>query len=109
MEGAESKSYRGHSEHVVRLKFSQDGKYLISAGGYDQTIIQWKREGEETEEESEAYLTSESEDIDEEEQKYKMEAANSGVKKNDSIHTGKSFILNSGNIFQRMTWIVMKK
>ena len=52
LEGHVGKSYRGHSEHVVRIKFAQDGKYMISAGGYDQTIIQWKREGEDTDEES---------------------------------------------------------
>lgn len=46
-----------------------DGKYLISVGGYDQTIIQWKREGEDTDEESAAYLSSSSEDIEEEEKK----------------------------------------
>jgi WD40 repeat protein len=63
------KSYRGHSEHVTRVKFAMDGKYLISVGGYDQTIIQWKREGEDTDEEDDAYLSSSSEDIEEEEKK----------------------------------------
>lgn len=34
--------YRGHSEHVTHVKFSDDNKYLLSAGGQDQTTIQWK-------------------------------------------------------------------
>lgn len=53
------KSYRGHSEHVVRIKFAQEGKYMISIGGYDQTIIQWKREGEDTDNESESSVDEE--------------------------------------------------
>ena len=35
--------YRGHSEHVVRAKFSDDDTFLFSIGGYDQTIMQWKK------------------------------------------------------------------
>lgn len=34
--------YRGHSEHVTCVKFSEDGKYIFSTGGQDQTTIQWK-------------------------------------------------------------------
>jgi len=37
------RSYRGHSEHVVRVLFKQDDSYLYSVGGYDQTLMQWKR------------------------------------------------------------------
>ncbi len=36
-------SLRGHSEHVVRVGFSEDDSYLFSIGGYDQTLMQWKR------------------------------------------------------------------
>lgn len=36
-------SLRGHSEHVVRVSFSNSDKYLFSIGGYDQTLMQWKR------------------------------------------------------------------
>ena len=36
-------SLRGHSEHVVRVGFSPDDSYLFSVGGYDQTLMQWKR------------------------------------------------------------------
>lgn len=35
--------YRGHSEHVVRVKFNSDDSYLFSVGGYDQTVMQWKK------------------------------------------------------------------
>lgn len=41
--GAKPRSYRGHSEHVTNVKFSADDGYLWSAGGYDQTLMQWKR------------------------------------------------------------------
>jgi len=37
------RSYRGHSEHVVRVMFSADDSELYSIGGYDQTLMQWKR------------------------------------------------------------------
>ncbi len=37
-------SLRGHSEHVVRVGFNSDDSYLFSIGGYDQTLMQWKRE-----------------------------------------------------------------
>ena len=42
-EGSKSKGFRGHSEHVTNVKWSTDGKYLFSAGGYDQCIMQWKK------------------------------------------------------------------
>jgi WD40 repeat protein len=35
--------YRGHSEHVVRVAFSADDSHLFSIGGYDQTLMQWKK------------------------------------------------------------------
>lgn len=31
--GHESNKYRGHSEHVTRVIFSDDSNYLISIGG----------------------------------------------------------------------------
>jgi WD40 repeat protein len=37
-----SGKYRGHSEHVTTVIWSDDNKYLISVGGQDQTTIQWK-------------------------------------------------------------------
>lgn len=43
VKGSKPISFRGHSEHVVRAKFHNDDQYIISVGGYDQTVIQWKR------------------------------------------------------------------
>jgi len=42
LEGHKSNKYMGHSEHVTNVKFSYDSKYLWSAGGQDQTVIQWR-------------------------------------------------------------------
>lgn len=41
------RSYRGHSEHVVRVRFGRNdlNNYLFSVGGYDQTVMQWKLQG----------------------------------------------------------------
>lgn len=41
--GHKPRAYRGHSEHVTNVKFSADDQWLWSAGGYDQTVMQWKR------------------------------------------------------------------
>lgn len=41
--GAKPRCYRGHSEHVVRVKFCDQGAYLFSIGGYDQTVMQFKK------------------------------------------------------------------
>lgn len=41
--GAKPISLRGHSEHVVRTRFTKGNDYLISIGGYDKTIMQWKK------------------------------------------------------------------
>lgn len=41
--GNNCRTYRGHSEHVVRVAFSEDDCNLWSVGGYDQTLMQWKR------------------------------------------------------------------
>ena len=40
---AKPRSFRGHSEHVVRVMFAKDDSRLYSIGGYDQTLMQWKR------------------------------------------------------------------
>jgi len=37
------RSYRGHSEHVVRVLFGAGDARLFSVGGYDQTLMQWKK------------------------------------------------------------------
>lgn len=41
--GSQPISLRGHSEHVVRVMFDKNDSYLYSVGGYDQTVMQWKR------------------------------------------------------------------
>lgn len=41
--GATPLSLRGHSEHVVRTYFTRGDKYIISIGGFDKTIMQWKK------------------------------------------------------------------
>ena len=43
LEGHESNKYRGHSEHVTHVKFSDDNKFLFSTGGQDQTTIMWRQ------------------------------------------------------------------
>jgi WD40 repeat protein len=42
--GAMPVSLRGHSEHVVRVAFHKNDTYLFSVGGYDQTVMQFKRQ-----------------------------------------------------------------
>jgi len=34
--------YRGHSSHVTNVRFTADGNYLISVGGHDKSIFQWR-------------------------------------------------------------------
>ena len=36
----------GHSSHVTNVRFSNDDRYLISVGGHDKSIFQWKFEQE---------------------------------------------------------------
>lgn len=40
---SKSQTYRAHSEHVVRVGFGYDDAMFFSVGGYDQTLMQWKR------------------------------------------------------------------
>lgn len=42
-QGSMPRSFRAHSEHVVRVKFGRGGlnNYIFSVGGYDQTMLQW--------------------------------------------------------------------
>lgn len=41
--GGKPKCFRGHSEHVVRVMFGEGDDRLYSIGGYDQTLMQWKK------------------------------------------------------------------
>lgn len=42
-EGSQAKSFKGHSEHVVRVRFSADDKKIFSVGGQDKAIMQWRK------------------------------------------------------------------
>ena len=33
---------RGHSSHVTNVKFSLDDRFVITTGGNDQCVFQWK-------------------------------------------------------------------
>lgn len=39
---ANAHSYNGHSSHVTAVRFTSNGQYLMSAGGKDATLLQWK-------------------------------------------------------------------
>ncbi|ORX90940.1 WD40 repeat-like protein [Basidiobolus meristosporus CBS 931.73] len=41
-ENAPAKSYKGHSSFVTNVAFSCDGEYVLSTGGMDGCVIQWK-------------------------------------------------------------------
>lgn len=38
--------YRGHSAHVTRVRFSHDHRFLLSIGGGDKALIQWRHDVE---------------------------------------------------------------
>jgi len=42
LHGVAPKSYVGHAEHVVKVKFDSKDQRLFSIGGEDRTVIQWK-------------------------------------------------------------------
>jgi len=41
----DSSSYCGHSEHVSRIRLTPDQQRLLSVGGEDKTLIQWRIKG----------------------------------------------------------------
>ena len=41
-EGSEAVVGLGHSSHVTKVKFSRDDTHLLTAGGNDTCIFQWK-------------------------------------------------------------------
>eukprot|EP00741_Cyanophora_paradoxa_P013198 tig00000178_g12750.t1 len=45
LDGAAPRRYRGHSEHVTNVRFTWDDRHLVSTGGADLTIIQWRHRG----------------------------------------------------------------
>jgi len=42
VEKAPSRDYKGHSSHVMNIRFSADGKYVTSVGGHDRAVFQWR-------------------------------------------------------------------
>jgi microtubule-associated protein-like 6 len=42
IEKASFKKFIGHSSHVTNIKFSHNDEYVISTGGNDKSIFQWK-------------------------------------------------------------------
>ena len=44
-EKAKFKSYKGHAEHVLKVRFSCDGKSVLSVGGLDKAIMQFSVKG----------------------------------------------------------------
>ena len=42
--GHTPKSYRAHSEHVVRAKFVDGTDKIVSIGGYDKTVMVWSKQ-----------------------------------------------------------------
>lgn len=46
-EDHKARSYRGHSEHVTNVKiYGDEMQTMLSLGGQDQTLIQWKKSDE---------------------------------------------------------------
>ena len=45
VEKAPAKEYKGHSSHIMNVRFNADDKYLISVGGKDRAVFQWKTRG----------------------------------------------------------------
>ena len=41
-EGAKFKKYPGHSAHVTNVTWSYDNSYVVSIGGGDQAVLQWR-------------------------------------------------------------------
>ena len=39
---AKAVTARGHSSHVMNVRFSHDDAFLLSVGGQDRAILQWK-------------------------------------------------------------------
>ena len=39
---ARAKEYVGHSSHVTNVAFSSDDSHVLSTGGDDRAVFQWK-------------------------------------------------------------------
>lgn len=42
IENAPCLEYKGHSSHVVGVRFSPDNRWVASVGGHDQAVFQWR-------------------------------------------------------------------
>jgi len=40
------RTFGGHSEHVTKVAFARGGEVLLSVGGMDLTVIQWRMKKE---------------------------------------------------------------
>lgn len=45
-DGSSYNKFIGHSSHVTNVRFSYNDQYLISVGGNDKSIFQWKFESQ---------------------------------------------------------------
>ena len=52
----EGHNYRGHSSHVTNVHFTCDDRYVLSTGGADLSIFQWRHRGEGVPEAGEAEM-----------------------------------------------------
>ena len=46
LKGAKFRKYVGHSAHVTNVRFTNDSKWLVSTGGADHAVFQWRVIGE---------------------------------------------------------------
>ena len=82
VEKAVYNQYNGHSSHVTNVRFMADNKHIISTGGNDKAIFQFKfsfdSEPEEENEYDEINEKEENPDLDEENPYFKEEELNEG-------------------------------
>ena len=66
--GAQAKSYKGHSSHVTKVRFSAGDRFLVSTGGNDKCVFVWKSDFAEEEEKKEEDFESDASGGEEEEE-----------------------------------------
>ena len=76
VERAAYNQYNGHSSHVTTVRFMSNNKYVISTGGNDKSIFQFKFTFDSDQEEEDVY-----EGIDEKEENQNYEEENGLSKK----------------------------
>ena len=76
VERAAYNQYNGHSSHVTTVRFMSNNKYVISTGGNDKSIFQFKFTFDSDQEEEDVY-----EGIDEKEENQNYEEENGFSKK----------------------------